>query len=134
MPREEYPPPDSLKDMILALTNREATMKTLLALFCCACVVLVASAQEKPSEMKVASAGSSTEKLLETKIRKIWEDYKIRNKTGLGSVLASDFREVTDDADGIFGKETEFSEMEKFTLSHYELSTFQMKSIGKMPC
>src|SRR5579859_2858256 len=102
-------------------------MKKLLALLCCACVMVAASAQEKPSAVKGDSASSSTEKILETKIRKVWEDYKIRNKPGLGSALAADFREVTDGADGIFGKETEFSEMEKFTLSHYELSTFHLK-------
>ena len=105
-------------------------MKILLAFLCCAFMVVAASAQEKPV-MKAASAASSTEKLLETKIREVWEDYKNRNKPGLGSALATDFREVTDGADGIFGKETEFSEVDKFTLSHYELNNLRMKSIGK---
>jgi hypothetical protein len=106
-------------------------MKVLLALIACLFVVVAGSAQEKASGTRVDPVASSTEKLLETKIRKVWEDYKNKDKQGLGSALADGFREVTDGADGIFGKDTEFSEMEKFTLAHYELSNFHVKPIGK---
>ena len=79
-------------------------MKILLAFVCCLFMVVAGSAQGKASVTQVDSVASSTEKLLEAKIRKVWEDYKNRNKPGLGSALAVDFREVTDGADGIFGK------------------------------
>jgi hypothetical protein len=106
-------------------------MKMLLALIACLFMVVASSAQEKASVTRVEPVASSTEKLLETHIRKVWEDYKNKDKQGLGSALADGFREVTDGADGIFGKDTEFSEMEKFTLAHYELSNFHVKPIGK---
>lgn len=106
-------------------------MKVFLAFISCLFVVVAGSAQEKASVTKVDSVASSTERLLENNIRKVWEDYKHRNKQGLDSALADGFREVTDGADGIFGKDTEFSEMEKFTLAHYELSNFHLRSLGK---
>jgi hypothetical protein len=106
-------------------------MKVLLAFIGCLFVVVAGSAQENASVTKVDAVASSTERLLENNIRKVWEDYKNKNKQGLGSALADDFREVTHGVDGIFGRDTEFSEMEKFTLAHYELSNFHLLSIGK---
>ena len=106
-------------------------MKTWIAIAFGLLVVAASGAQEKAPAAKMDSGAPATTKLLETKIRKVWADYKNKDKHGLGSALADDFREVTDGSDGIFGKETDLSEMEKFTLSQYELSNFHMKSISK---
>jgi hypothetical protein len=100
-----------------------------------ACLVLLASAsaqqQKKSTHAKTKSAQtSSLGAILEPKIRKSWEDYKNRNKQAFAASLAPDFSEVTDGADGIFGKDTELSEMDHFNLAQYELKDFKARSIG----
>jgi hypothetical protein len=37
---------------------------------------------------------------------------------------------MTNDADGVIGKETELAEMDRFSLSHYELRDFKLKPVG----
>jgi len=82
--------------------------------------------QKKSSPAKLAPEAT----VLETKIRKAWEDYKNRNKGAFAAILADGFAEVTNDADGIFGKETELAEMDRFNLSHYDLRDFKLRPIG----
>jgi len=108
-------------------------MRKILTYF--ACLVLLASAsaqqQKKSTHTKAKSAQtSSLGAILEPKIRKSWEDYKNRNKQAFAASLAPDFSEVTDGADGIFGKDTELSEMDHFNLAQYELKDFKARSIG----
>jgi len=67
---------------------------------------------------------------LEAKVRKSWEDYKNRDKKAFAASLAPDFSEVTDGSEGTFGKDTELSEMDHFTLAHYELSNFKVRLLG----
>jgi len=90
-----------------------------------------ASAQEhKASSGKSPAKAPSAAAALEAKVRKSWEDYKNRNKKAFAADLAPDFSEVTDGADGIFGKDTELSEMDHFTLAHYTLSNFKVRALG----
>jgi hypothetical protein len=84
------------------------------------------SAPAKPAPKKNASAAP----ILEVKIRKAWEDYKKRDKEAFAAILDNGFAEVTNDADGIFGKERELAEMDRFALSHYDLRDFKLKLIG----
>lgn len=96
-------------------------------------LILLASAhsQQTASSAKSRSAARpSLAAVLEPKVRKSWEDYKTRNKTSFAASLANDFAEVTDGADGIFGKDTELSEMDHFNLAKYELKDFKVKAIG----
>jgi hypothetical protein len=99
-----------------------------------ACLLILASAsaqQKKSNTAKTKSAEtSSLAATLEPKVRKSWEDYKNRNKEAFAASLASNFAEVTDGADGIFGKDTELSEMDHFNLAKYELKDFKVTSIG----
>jgi hypothetical protein len=91
-------------------------------------LILVTSfAQEKKSApAKLAPEAT----VLETKIRKAWEDYKNRNEGAFAAILADGFAEVTNDADGIFGKETELAEMDRFNLSHYDLRDFKLRRLA----
>jgi len=108
-------------------------MRKILTSFACLVLLAYASAQQqkKSTHAKTKSAQtSSLGAILEPKIRKSWEDYKNRNKQAFAASLAPDFSEVTDGADGIFGKDTELSEMDHFNLAQYELKDFKARSIG----
>lgn len=96
-------------------------------------LLVSASAQEQKkaaSAQPPATTNNVTAKVLETKIRKSWEDYKKRDKKAFSAILANDFAEVTNDAEGIFGKDTELSEMDHFNLAHYELKDFKLRPVG----
>jgi hypothetical protein len=107
-------------------------MKCILTFVVSLLMLLAASAQgqEKSTNVKSRSEGPSLAAVLEPKVRKSWEDYKNRNKTSFAASLANDFAEVTDDADGIFRKDTELSEMDHFNLAKYELKDFTIRPIG----
>jgi len=78
-----------------------------------------------------SSQSSAQSSLLEGKIRKAWDDYKKRDKASFSDTLAPDFGEVTNDAEGIFGKDTELSEMDQFNLAKYELKDFHLRAAGR---
>jgi hypothetical protein len=97
------------------------------------CLLILASAsaqQKKSAPTKTKSGSTSLAAVLEPKVRKSWEDYKNRNKQAFAASLADAFSEVTDGADGIFGKDTELSEMDHFSLAQYDLKDFKVKPIG----
>ena len=99
------------------------------------CVLMLAMgySQEptKPTPAKPTSEmNTSAAKVLEANIREAWENYKSRNKEAFAAILADGFAEVTNDADGVFGKEAELAEMDHFNLSHYELKDFTLRRIG----
>jgi hypothetical protein len=106
---------------------KETTMKRTLTSIACLLMLVTSFAQEKKSA-PAKPAPEAT--VLEAKIRKAWEDYKNRKKDAFAAILANDFAEVTNDADGIFGKETELAEMDRFNLSHYELRDFKLRPVG----
>jgi hypothetical protein len=99
-----------------------------------ACLLLLgsSSAQQKnaPAAKTKSAQAASLGAVLEPKVRKSWEDYKNRNKEAFAASLSNNFAEVTDGADGIFGKDTELSEMDHFNLAQYELKDFKARSIG----
>src|SRR5581483_4142120 len=99
-------------------------MKTLLTVALCALLLSTAVAQEKPATT------SPTQKQLEAKIRKAWEDYKNRDKQAFAAILANDFGEVTNDAEGIADKNAEISEIDRFNLARYELTDFKSRPVG----
>jgi hypothetical protein len=94
-------------------------------------LLVSASAQESKAPSKSGARRVSAQaSVLEGKIRKAWADYQKRDKQSFSAILAPDFGEVTNDADGIFGKVTELSEMDQFDLAKYELRDFKMRSAG----
>jgi hypothetical protein len=106
-------------------------MKTMLAFV--ACLMMLASGvtqQQKAADTASSAKGSTPAMALEAKVRKSWEDYKNRDKKAFAASLAPDFSEVTDGSEGTFGKDTELSEMDHFTLAHYELSNFKVRPLG----
>jgi hypothetical protein len=106
-------------------------MSKILISVACLLILASASAQQKKSvPTKTKSETSSLAAVLEPKVRKSWEDYKNRRKEEFAASLADGFSEVTDGADGIFGKDTELSEMDHFNLAQYDLKDFKVKPIG----
>ncbi len=102
-------------------------MKRILAIAICLLLLAAASAQEHKKPVTTTPASAT---VLEAKIRKAWEDYKNRDKKAFAAILAHDFAEVTNDADGIFGKDAEMSEMDHFNLVRYELKDFKLRPVG----
>ena len=107
-------------------------MTKMLVSVACLLILASASAQQKssaPAKTKSAET-SSLAAVLEPKIRKSWEDYKNRKKDEFAASLADGFSEVTDGADGIFGKDTELSEMDHFSLTNYDLKDFKVRPLS----
>lgn len=108
-------------------------MKPLLIVFTCvlAFARVFAQDQKKPMAAHTASAGhSSLAAVLEPKTRKAWEDYKNRNKQAFAAILAPGYLAVTNEADGIFGADTELSEMDHFTVAKFDLKNFKVIPLG----
>jgi hypothetical protein len=98
-----------------------------------ACLLILASAsaqQKKSATAKTKSESTSLAAVLEPKVRKTWEDFKNRKKEEFAASLADGFSQVTDGADGIFGKDAELSEMDHFTLAHYDVKDFKVRPLG----
>lgn len=92
----------------------------------------VSAQVEKAGGMKSSAKVSPVAAVLEPKVRKAWEDYKNRDKQAFGAMLAPGFGEVTNDAEGVVGKEEELAEIDHFTLAHYELSHFKVRPLGSV--
>lgn len=108
-------------------------MKRILTCIACLLMVVAASSQEpKPAPAKsVHTENSATAKVLEGKVRKAWEDYKKKDKKAFAAVLADDFENMSNEAEGSINKKTELSEMDKFNVAKFELKDFKMKPVGK---
>src|SRR5947209_16754284 len=106
-------------------------MKQMLAGMVCLVMLVTAAAQEK-KKMTAEKAGQkpAAAALLESKIRKAWEDYKNRNKQAFAAILANGFGEVTNDGEGISDKEAELADMDNFNLAQYKLSDFKLRPVG----
>jgi hypothetical protein len=93
--------------------------------------LLFLAAAPTAQEMQQAPAKStSNAPALETKIRKVWEDFKNKNKESLAAVLADDFREVEEGGSGFGDKKAEISMVDDFEISTYTLKDFKVKSLG----
>jgi hypothetical protein len=85
----------------------------------------VAAAQEKPTDKSNASAH-----VLEAKVRKVWEDFKNKNKESVAAALADDFRVVEEDTSGFGDKKTDIASVDELELVSYTLKDFTVKSLG----
>jgi hypothetical protein len=106
--------------------NRALIVALSVVFFAAAC-----GAVDKASVQSESRQNSAQASLLEGKIRKAWDDYKKRDKQSFSTILAPGFGEVTNDAEGIFGKDTELSEMDQFHLAKYELKDFHSRAAGR---
>jgi phosphate-selective porin len=100
-------------------------MRKILVLVTSLLLAASASAQEKPQ-----SAKSTVDSTLETKIRKVWEDFKNKDKASLSSALAADFREVEEGATGFGDKKAELASVDEFEITTYTLKDFTVRSLG----
>jgi hypothetical protein len=86
-----------------------------------------ATAQEMQHPAGKASSGMPA---VEAKVRKVWEDFKDKNKTGLGAALAEGFREMEEGGSGFGDKKAELAMVDDFELTSYVLRDFAVKSLG----
>ena len=85
-----------------------------------------ATAQEKQQAVK-SKAGSPP---LEARVRKLWENFKKKDKAGLSALLDDSFR-MFEEGNSAFGdKKTEVNAVDEFELTSYTLSDFTVKSVG----
>ncbi len=85
-----------------------------------------ATAQEKQLARK-SSAGTSN---LETKVRKVWEDFKNKNKDGLASALADGYRNFEEGSSTFSDQKAEVASVDEFEMRTYTLKDFTVKALG----
>lgn len=97
-------------------------MKALLALACLLSLAIPAASQEK----KAAPLAPA----LEARVKKLWQDYKDKNKAGLASDLADDFRQMEEGNSGFVDKKAEVATLDEFDLLSFTLKDFTVKALG----
>lgn len=101
-------------------------MKTTLTAVVCWLLLASAPAQEKTHP----AASTPDAAVLETKIRKVWEGFKDKNKELVAAMLADDFRELEEDGNGFGDKTAELAMVDEFELSSYNLKDFKVRLLG----
>jgi hypothetical protein len=67
---------------------------------------------------------------LEAKERKLWEDFKNKDKAGLAALLDDGFRQFEEGQSTFGDKKAEVNAVDEFELVSYTLSDFTVKSLG----
>lgn len=96
-----------------------------MAVACLLSLTSIAPAQEKQAEKS-----TSTASILEAKVRKVWEDFKNKDKESLGAALADDFRMFEEGTSGFGDKKTDLASVDELELISYTLKDFTVKSLG----
>jgi len=91
----------------------------------CLLLLATATAQEKQPPAKATVAST-----LEAKIRKVWKDFKNKDKASLASMFSDDFREVEEGATGFGDKKAELASVDEFEITTYTLKDFTVKPLG----
>jgi hypothetical protein len=103
-------------------------MKTIhLAVAVLLVLAIAAAAQEVQHP---AAKSGAVAPAVEAKVRKVWEDFKSKNKEGLGVALAEGFREMEEGASGFGDKKAEIAMVDEFELTSYLLKDFTVKTLG----
>jgi hypothetical protein len=92
-----------------------------------ACLLFLAPAA---TAQGMQQAAKSTVPALEPKVQKVWENFKSKNKAGLGASLAEGFREMEEGGSGFGDKKAEIASVDEFELTSYVLKNFKIKSLG----
>ncbi len=92
-------------------------------------LLLNAAATAQETQHPVAKSASSAP-AVEAKVRKVWEDFKDKNKASLGAALADGFREMEEGGSGFGDKKAEIATVDEFELTSYVLRDFTVKSLG----
>lgn len=96
-------------------------------LLAASCLLLLAPAM---AQQKSTPSNSTVASTLEAKIRKVWEDFKNKDKASLASALADDFREVEEGATGFGDKKAELASVDEFEITTYTLKDFTVRPLG----
>ena len=83
-----------------------------------------ATAQQKQPTVK---AGAPP---LEAKVRKLWENFKNKDKSGLAALLDDHFRMFEEGLSAFGDKKSEVNAVDEFELVSYTLSDFTVRSLG----
>ena len=95
-----------------------------------ACLVLLASAATAQEIQRPAVKSAPSSPSLEANVRKVWEDFKNKNKDSLEAELADGFREMEEGGSGFGDKKAEIAMVDEFELTSYILRDFTVKSLG----
>src|SRR5579863_7428449 len=96
------------------------------AVACLLFLTTAATTQELQQAVKSAPAPPA----LEAKVRKVWGDFKNRDKASLGAALADGFREMEEGGSGFGDKKAEIASVDEFELTSYLLKDFTVKPLG----
>lgn len=96
-----------------------------MAVACLLSLTSITTAQEKPADKSSASTS-----VLEAKVRKVWEDFKTKNKASLGAALADNFRMFEEGTSGFGDKKIDLASVDELELISYTLKDFTVKSLG----
>jgi hypothetical protein len=105
----------------------------LVAAFCMLLTLSVLAqetAQEKAQQKKPAGSLNSEMAAAEARSRKLWEDFRNRNKTALSAILADGFRVLEEGGDGFSDATGYLSTLDEFELKSYILSDYTVTSLG----
>jgi hypothetical protein len=102
-------------------------MKTTLIALACLLLLARAPAQEKTH----AAASTPNGSVLEAKVRKVWEDFKNKNRESVAAMLADGFREVEEDGNGFGDKTALLAMIDAFEIKSYSLKDFKVRPLGK---
>jgi hypothetical protein len=105
-------------------------MTRLLSIAACLLLLVALEVQGQSAGAATGHGGNTAANVLETKIRKAWQDYKNGDKKAFAAIFADGFAEVTNDAEGPLGKDAELAEMDHFHLAGFELKDFKYTPIG----
>jgi hypothetical protein len=87
-------------------------------------VLAQAPKQNAPAKAPAATAA------VEAKIRQEWQDFKAKNKTGLGAALADDTTQIWADNKPARDKATALKDMDAFTIDTFTLSNVKVTPLG----
>jgi hypothetical protein len=99
-------------------------MKMTLIALICLLPLTSAPAQQEPTVPKSSRA------TLEADVRKVWEDFKNKNKDSLGAALADRFRVVEEGTSGIADKKADLATVDELELIGYTLKDFTVQPLG----
>ena len=100
-------------------------MKKLIVTAICSLLPASAAAQKSTAIRSTAPAA-----VVESQIRKVWEDFKTKDKTALAAMLSDQFREVEEGASGFGDKKAEIGMVDEFEITTYTLKDFTVKPLS----
>jgi hypothetical protein len=95
----------------------------IVCLFLAANALAQEKAPEKHQQGKLATALNTDVAAAEARSRKLWEDYKNRDKAALSTTLSESFRGIEEGGD-FFGAKEYLSTLDEFELKSYTLSDY----------